>query len=1600
MDNPAIFSFSECQGTDPNENPDYQAWLANNGWAQASDLCGSVTWENNTGSVEWSGPCPMFITVTFTATDDCGNRRETQASYIIEDTTPPNIETYASDAQSDCTGANPDESPDYQEWLANNGGATASDACGDVTWSNTSLTSSWSGDCSKSILITFTAKDVCELEIQTTATFTINDTEAPSIISYEINNVAECKGSIPDFNSGYQDWLSQNGGLSAEDGCGNGLFWGNNSGEVLWTTNGCDQSIEVTFTVSDGCGNSNQGTSTFTIHDSSPPEVIGSLNELTFEGCGSEAAPAPVSSLEELEGLPGTLQVNDLCSSVLSVTVDQEETGSCHVTITRTYHVADDCGNVSDVIQIINIDDSQAPDVTGNLDVMNVEGCEESDAPGAVTSVAELNALSGNLNVSDLCTSEGELVLTYDQTVSGSCPITISRIYHIEDLCGNSTDVEHTISVGDTEAPTSSGNLDVLAVEGCDFGALPQAVSTIDDLEALAGNLTLSDGCTSHGDLVVTSDDSAPVSNCPIVITRTYHVTDGCGNTTDVDQFINLSDTQAPAVTGSLDQTNITGCDVSGVPDAVTSVAALEALDGDLQIIDACISDGDLAVSSSESTSGTCPIVVTRVYTVSDLCSNASIDIVHTFSIAAPNVVFECGTNVTVPACASQATVDAAYTSFLASTTASGGCNGSLTNNAPANAASRCGGSVNVTWTYSSNCDDDHVCTLSFTVTGDNIPPAISPQASSATVQCNGSGNISDLNSWLNSRGGANATDNCGSVTWSNNFAGVSDGCGFTGTATVTFTATDGCGNASNTIASFTIVDTTNPTMATQASNMIVECDGSGNNSSLNAWLSNHGGASASDICSGVTWSNNFTGLSDGCGATGTASVIFTATDACGNSSNSTASFTIVDTTNPAISTQAANQSVECNGSGNTVELFAWLANHGGSVASDACSGVTWTNDFTSLSDLCGATGSATVHFTVTDGCGRASTTTATFTIEDHTAPSGTPPAGTTGINSCKPTQAAAEAAFNAAIAASGYSDICGGPVTATMTLTTVSGTDCSWTVNYTFKVRDACGNERTGQTYSNSGSDQIGGPTTSTISVNPASQQYSDRVTFSATITNGAIGCGCYAATGITFFVGAQNMGSASFTRSGNNLVASVANVALLEGNVGQMSPGVKSVSGTLSGINTHYTVNQPSNVNLTITQENATVDYNGQEHILTPSPTGCTGTVTLSSNVHDAADGNPGDIRKAMVTFYRDIMGGAILGPANQPVSLPNPLNTQNGVGTSVFSYTINATNCAMGGDNFIVWTNTSNYYTGGTGTPPGAAVVELALPGTDFVTGGGHYVLSNSSGSYAGTAGSNMSFGLNIKWAQSGHNLDGNPNIIFRRLVSGAWKTYQIKADANKIQSMSIDLSDPAYRKAIISSKATFIDITNPASPVTISGNQTVDIQVWESTTVNNGSLDKISVALSGSGNQGLLFSSYWNGSATVPQNLTAGKIKVRSNAPSQNLVINAPTVDPVAGEQWQQTNIPVNTDMEQNFLLHNQPNPFKDQTTIGIELGSTNYVSLRVLNSMGQLVTILFEGILDKGLHQYTFDSSGLPSGFYFYTFNTGDTVQSGRMILER
>ena len=151
----------------------------------------------------------------------------------------------------------------------------------------------------------------------------------------------------------------------------------------------------------------------------------------------------------------------------------------------------------------------------------------------------------------------------------------VTRTWRVTDACGNTTTVTQTITIDDTTAPTVT-KPDDYTLEGCDVTAITlfgynEAETTV----TLAGYLALSGAAATDncGVTTVTYQDSRS-GNCPIVVTRTWRVTDACGNTTTVTQTITIDDTTAPTFTAPADIV------ICRAPDC--SYNALPAVTGDV----------------------------------------------------------------------------------------------------------------------------------------------------------------------------------------------------------------------------------------------------------------------------------------------------------------------------------------------------------------------------------------------------------------------------------------------------------------------------------------------------------------------------------------------------------------------------------------------------------------------------------------------------------------------------------------------------------------------------------------------------------------------------------------------------------------------------------------------------------------------------------------------------------------------------------------------------------------------------------------------------------------------------------------------------------
>jgi hypothetical protein len=83
-----------------------------------------------------------------------------------------------------------------------------------------------------------------------------------------------------------------------------------------------------------------------------------------------------------------------------------------------------------------------------------------------------------------------------------------------------------------------------------------------------------------------------------------------------------------------------------------------------------------------------------------------------------------------------------------------------------------------------------------------------------------------------------------------------------------------------------------------------------------------------------------------------------------------------------------------------------------------------------------------------------------------------------------------------------------------------------------------------------------------------------------------------------------------------------------------------------------------------------------------------------------------------------------------------------------------------------------------------------------------------------------------------------------------------------------------------------------------------------------------------------------------------------------------------------------------------LYQNYPNPFNPSTTIKLTLPKSEFVTLKVYNTLGEEVTTLITKKLRAGNHTYQFDGSNLASGFYLYRIAVGEYTDVKKMILIR
>uniref|UniRef100_UPI00351B2A88 gliding motility-associated C-terminal domain-containing protein n=1 Tax=Tamlana flava TaxID=3158572 RepID=UPI00351B2A88 len=533
------------------------------GTLTATDNCGSAT--VTFGETRTDGDCPSNYTLerTWTATDECGLTTTHTQTITVEDTTPP-TGTAPSDASYQCISQVPQADPNSIADEADNCSTPVVAFVSDVSTTNS---------CSEVIARTFSITDDCGNKTLLTQTITVEDTISPTA-SVPNPIQVECIDDVPSPNINII--------TDAQDNCSKPVV---SFISDVSNSQSCPETIIRTYRVSDACDNFIDIKQQITIQDNTPPTAS---NPATTHLNSNDVVPAqdPTIVIDETDncGIPKVAFVSETASQ-----------NACEEVLTRTYRVTDACGNAINVIHKIVITDNVSP-TTSNLAPLQLN-CNDNIPEPDIRLITD---------ATDNFTTPTVVFLS-DVSDNQSCPETIIRTYRVSDACGNFTDVTQSIIIHDTIPPTASSPQNTVVT---DTNSVPKPDPLVVNNEA--------DNC---GIPVVTFIDE--ISNnevCNEIITRTYRVTDACGNYIDVSHTIEIKDNVPP--TGNNPTDTIVSC-INDVPIIDPNVVTI-------------VSDNNGAFTvdflSEDTSTKDCNDVITRVYRITDICGNYT-DVNHNIFI-------------------------------------------------------------------------------------------------------------------------------------------------------------------------------------------------------------------------------------------------------------------------------------------------------------------------------------------------------------------------------------------------------------------------------------------------------------------------------------------------------------------------------------------------------------------------------------------------------------------------------------------------------------------------------------------------------------------------------------------------------------------------------------------------------------------------------------------------------------------------------------------------------------------------------------------------------------------------------------------------------
>ena len=539
-----------------------------------------------------------IITRRYEIADLCGNTTICEQDITITDS---NINsTNPIDDVVECIDEVPGTFPTFRE-LTNRGG-NATSSCGIDTTTFVLVSESSDGNtCPEVITRIYELTDSCGHTVSIPHQIVVDDL-TPPVINCMPDTIVLSAPPVPFAVTTFDDFLLEGG--FAFDNCELDSTSFVLLNEVASHVSGNEMIIR-TYQIADLCGNVatcdqeiTVGTPTTGFDD--PDEVlVACIDEL----------PTPLSTYRDLLDNGGS--VSSTCgidTTSFALVSEQSDGNTCPEIITRTYEIADSCGNVINLSQQIVVDDMTGS-VINCLPDTTVAGV--NFLPPPLTDLDEFIAQGGT--VSDNCEPDSiSFTLINEVTnVSGSNDV-ITRTYQIVDQCGNIATCDQKITVG---TPTTGFDDPDEVLVTC-IDELPTPLSTYRDLLDNGGSVSSTCGIDTTSFALVSEQSDG--NTCPEIITRTYEIADSCGNVINLSQQIVVDD-MTGSVINCLPDTTVAG--VNFLPPPLTDLDEFIAQGG--TVSDNCEPDSISFTLINEVTnvSGSND-VITRTYQIVDQCGN------------------------------------------------------------------------------------------------------------------------------------------------------------------------------------------------------------------------------------------------------------------------------------------------------------------------------------------------------------------------------------------------------------------------------------------------------------------------------------------------------------------------------------------------------------------------------------------------------------------------------------------------------------------------------------------------------------------------------------------------------------------------------------------------------------------------------------------------------------------------------------------------------------------------------------------------------------------------------------------------------------------